>query len=55
MVQHPYRPPGSMLAGIKTELESLLDQGIITRSDSAWSSPMIPVKKPDGRERICVD
>ena len=55
VVQHPYRPPESMLAGIKTELESLLDQGTITQSDSAWSSPMIPVKKPDGRVRICVD
>ena len=31
VVEHPYRPPESMLAGIKTELESLLDQGIITR------------------------
>ena len=35
VLQEPYRSPETILAGIKTELELLLSQGKITRSDSA--------------------
>ena len=55
ITQHPYRPPESLMMGIREELNSLLDQGIIVRSTSPWSSPMIPVRKPNGRVRICID
>jgi hypothetical protein len=33
----------------------MIDQGIVRRSDSAFSSLVLPVKKPDGLWRFCVD
>ncbi len=39
----------------KEELDLLLEQGIIVKSTSQWSSSMIPVRKPNGKLRICVD
>ncbi len=36
-------------------MDCLLDYGIIERSDSCWASPLVPVKKPGGKVRLCVD
>lgn len=40
---------------VNAELEAMLADDIIEPSTSPWSSPIIMVKKPDGRWRFCVD
>ena len=38
-----------------TDLEEMERDGIIKKSSSEWASPLVIVKKQDGRLRICVD
>jgi len=40
---------------LETELNKLLDSGVIRSSDSPWSSPVHLVKKKDGSIRFCID
>ena len=40
---------------IQSEVDSLLQRGIIEPSNSAWASPLVPVRKKNGKLRICVD
>lgn len=40
---------------VDRELDSMLSQGIVERSDSPWSSPILLVPKKDGSYRFCVD
>jgi len=44
-----------MQAIIDTEVEHMLHEGIIEPSKSAWSSPIVIVKKHDGKPRFCID
>lgn len=40
---------------LNSEVDSMLERGIIQESRSAWSSPVIVVKKSDGKMRFCLD
>ena len=43
------------LEGVKKEINSLLELGIIEPSTSPWSSSVVPIVKPDQSIRLCVD
>ncbi|UYV80839.1 ASB3, partial [Cordylochernes scorpioides] len=51
----PYRVSPTERQAIQTEVDKMLDAGIIRHSESPWSSPVILVKKKDGDWRFCVD
>ena len=53
--QRPYRIPEKMKEGVRKEIEDMLEGGIIEESESAWSFPIVPVLKPNGAVRVCVD
>ena len=47
--------PRPLMDEVKTHIEDLLNRQWITRSKSAWSSPMVLVRKKDGSLRLCCD
>jgi hypothetical protein len=51
----PYRLPHAYRQAVQEELEEMQASGIIKPSDSAWSAPIVPVKKKDRSLRLCVD
>ena len=53
--QRPYMTANSLRKGVEEELTWLLDKGFIEESIAEWSSPIVTVKKPNGKIRICVD
>ncbi|XP_047500268.1 uncharacterized protein LOC125046527 [Penaeus chinensis] len=53
--QHPYRVNPTKGKQMKDEVRSMLENGIIEPSLSAWSSPCILVPKADGGIRFCTD
>jgi len=51
--QPAYRIPESMRDAVHDELMKMVDSGILVyENDSAWNSPLIIVKKPDGGIRL---
>ena len=40
---------------MKEEIWELLRLKIISHSTSPWSFPIVPIHKPDGKVRMCVD
>jgi RNase H-like domain found in reverse transcriptase/Reverse transcriptase (RNA-dependent DNA polymerase)/Integrase zinc binding domain/Integrase core domain len=40
---------------INSELDRMLLDGVVEPSSSAWSSPVLLVKKPNGQHRFCID
>ena len=53
--QRPYRIPDRLKYGVKQEIDLLLESNIIEPSESAWASPCVPVVKPNGKVRLCID
>jgi hypothetical protein len=46
--KRPYRMANNQLAGLKEQLQELLDKGYIRPSASPWGAPVIFVPKKDG-------
>ncbi|KAL3101498.1 hypothetical protein niasHT_028898 [Heterodera trifolii] len=53
--QKPYRYPVALQPEIERQVKELLRQNVIRPSNSAWSSPIVLVRKTDGSYRFCVD
>jgi len=51
----PYPIPHAMQKVVEKELETMLSLGIIEPSTSAYASPIIIARKPNGTNRVCVD
>ena len=51
----PHRLAPAWRDKLKEEVRTLLETGIVKPSLSPWSSPMVPVRKPDGTVRLCID
>jgi tRNA A37 N6-isopentenylltransferase MiaA len=51
----PYRYPQLLKDKIERQCEDMLQQGIIRECTSAYSSPVLLVKKADNSWRFCVD
>ena len=51
----PYRTPLNKRAVIDNAVDEMLEAGIIRRSRSPWSFPVVVVDKKDGCKRFCVD
>jgi len=51
----PYRYPAAHKDELERQCAAMINQGIVRRSDSAFSSPVLLVKKADGSWRFCVD
>ena len=53
--QRMYRIPERLLPLLKEEVEEMLSLGVIERSHSEWSNPVVLVPKKDGKIRFCID
>ncbi len=51
----PYRLPEHKKKVVQSELEAMLEMGVIEESHSDWASPIDLVPKTDGSVRFCVD
>jgi hypothetical protein len=51
----PYRYPAAHKDELERQCAAMIEQDIVRRSDSAFFSPVLLIKKPDGSWRFCVD
>jgi hypothetical protein len=51
----PYRYPAAHKDELERQCATMIEQGIVRRSDSPFSSPVLLVKKAEGSWRFCVD
>jgi len=55
-IKQRYRPRNpAMQKIIDDEVQAMLRNGVIEPSTSPWSSPVVVVRKKDGRPRFCID
>ena len=47
--------PRPLIDEVKKHIEDLLNRQWISKSKSAWSSPLVLVRKKDGKHRLCCD
>lgn len=52
---HPYRVPFPKQQVVNKMVNDLIINGIITKSDSPYASPIVLVKKANGDDRMCID
>jgi len=48
-----YRIPRAFVSQVRQELKNMEELDIIVVSKSVWSSPLVMVRKKDGRIRLC--
>lgn len=53
--QRPYRLSPAEHEFVGKEIDQMMQQGIIQPSSSPWASPIVLVKKKNGKTRFCVD
>ena len=53
--QRPRHFPPPVMSEIEKQCEELEQMGVIESSESEWNSPIVPVRKPDGSLRMCID
>ena len=51
----PYPLPHAFRDTVCEEIKSMLDMGVIERSNSPYASPIVLVGKKDGTQRFCID
>lgn len=52
---HPRRLSHSEKNEVNNMVEDLLNQGVIRHSESPYASPIVLIKKKNGRTRLCID
>lgn len=53
--QPPYPSAWKARANIQTQVDEMLEAGVIEPPTSPWASPVVLIKKKDGSWRFCVD
>jgi len=53
--QRPYSTPATLKPEVEEKIGWLLDKEVIVPSDRLWASPIMTVRKSNGKIRICID